>query len=996
MSALRPGMKIIHAHQQSWGVGEILEIDDDHPPRLLVRFAGRDEAVLVSSRDPAVRRFRFPAGAAALFKGAPVTILGDAPLGRYRARTAEGNELSLREQDLTALAPRPGPLDRLAEGRWGDVAAWKLRAEITALDHERRGDLSALFGSRVLALPHQLGVVQRVLAAREPRFVLADEVGLGKTIEAGLVLTALRQAGLVRRVLVLAPAHLTLQWLAELYHKFNLLFTLMDTARHQGASADDPTKSPWAQFSLVIASHEQIRSGDHAQEAAQAGWDLVIIDEAHHLLGEKIHASVAAIAERTWGLLLLTATPLQLGARAYFNLLQLVDPTSSSTEEAFAARLSAQGSLAGELRAMLAGDTSAGTRIKALFAEDDELQALEGDALLAHLAENYSLSARLIRNRRAVVGGFTARQLHIVEVADSSEERALETDITAALARAAAEGSLPTGAPLASLLRRFGSSPEALAAALDRRSETALSALAPRARSLGAGGRWDAFSDLLKSLGREKALVFAESRETLEALRARLSVTGVEALVYHGDLSSLDRDRAVARFRDPDGPRVLLSTELGGEGRNFQFCHVLIHYDLPWSPAAIEQRIGRIDRVGQTRPVDQYVFREKGDRLNARVVDLLSSSVRVFEETVGGLDEMLEDVEPALCTLALGGNWTKYGADLEQRVRTAREQIRVSYDPLLDRRSFDPDTVAKMARETGKRLGLSALPSDLTAALAAIGDAYAQRLERATLDVALRIGLGADTDVDVLPGQAAFTVGPELKVDALAGFELHDERVVLGTFRRAVAVQAEDIEFFTSGHPLIEALFGWVRDGSLGRATVARATRPSEGAALVARYLPRWPEAADLAMGAGVPSRRAERALGVEAISATVQLAGSTVLDDSSLAQTLRSLTLTDLPAPGRATPPGFRAVVERLAHAAQTQAQRGLAVAVKAAVTRLETDRDAASARLARHLAHLGTPLKERLELLAAEGRPYDDALEALRAARLELDTACVLQLGA
>ena len=147
-------------------------------------------------------------------------------------------------------------------------------------------------------------------------------------------------------------------------------------------------------------------------------------------------------------------------------------------------------------------------------------------------------------------------------------------------------------------------------------------------------------------------LVFTEARDTLEMLQTQLRKDALEALAYHGDLPLVERDRQVARFRDPEGPKVLVCTEVGGEGRNFQFAHHLVHYDLPWSPSTVEQRIGRLDRIGQTQPVDVHVFDPEGT-LASDVLSLLADAVGVFTDTVGGLDAVLEEVEPALTELVL-------------------------------------------------------------------------------------------------------------------------------------------------------------------------------------------------------------------------------------------------------------------------------------------------------------------------------------------------------
>jgi len=309
-----------------------------------------------------------------------------------------------------------------------------------------------------------------------------------------------------------------------------------------------------------------------------------------------------------------------------------------------------------------------------------------------------------------VVGGFTPRLLTKAAVTPSPAERQLERDVRAAIAEAHARGRLPGGAVLSGLLRHLGSSPPALCAALAASADGALRALAPRASALAADDdtKLAAFRDLLDGeLAGEKVLVFAEARETIEYLRLQLARLrgkrkGIEALAYVGDLSPAERDKLVARFRDPEGPRVLLCTELGGEGRNFQHCHVLVNYDLAWSPAAIEQRIGRIDRIGQSREVRIFAFHPEGT-LAARVLDLLDEAVGVFREPVGGLDYVLESVESELTLLGARAAddekiWERTLGRLAERVAAARAEVLRALDPLLDRRSCDLNAVSGLAR----------------------------------------------------------------------------------------------------------------------------------------------------------------------------------------------------------------------------------------------------------------------------------------------------------
>src|SRR5439155_1270120 len=362
-----------------------------------------------------------------------------------------------------------------------------------------------------------------------------------------------------------------------------------------------------------------------------------------------------------------------------------------------------------------------------------------------------------------------------------------ERDVRTAIAEAHRRGELPGGAVLTSLLKRLGSSPPALGAAPDSSPAKALRALAPRAAALAADddSKLRAFRELLDGeLRDEKVVVFAEARETIDYLRVQLARPsgkrkGIEALAYVGDLSPAERDKLVARFRDPDGPRVLLCTELGGEGRNFQHCHVLVNYDLAWSPAAIEQRIGRIDRIGQSREVRIHAFRPEGT-LAARVLDVLDAGVGVFTEPVGGLDPVLEGIEAELLALASSDDaerWEKMTRALAERVFAARAHVARAYDPLLDLRSCDLASLRSLAERGARRIGARLLPSsDAEGALRAVATALEMRLEAVTIETAKRVGLAVDVDVDVMPGQVSFSVGTELKVDALAGLDLSKDR----------------------------------------------------------------------------------------------------------------------------------------------------------------------------------------------------------------------------
>ncbi len=1011
MSELILGQKVRYLPQPEWGVGHLLRLEDNDTKALVVFPAREGGAILVANRQGALKPVPLEPGDTVVTstgKSGSVKseVEGARGLRRYCLTLDDGSEDELPESELRALPPRPDLLSSLKEGRVGDATNFLLRRSALQLDDERRCDaMGALLASRVMVKPHQVGVVQRVLSARRPRFVLADEVGLGKTIEAGMVFSALRLSGLARRVLVVAPSHLTVQWLVELFHKFNHLFTLLDSERYEQSLEEQPGVSPWARFDLVITSLEQLQRNDQARKEAGAPgayWDLVIIDEAHHLKAEKAHLAVAALAKNCWGLLLLTATPMQLDPAEYHALLALIDPATAPQLNEFQERLKRQEELALAVRGLLEGEApmAAVKKLKARFPNDDALDNLrEPTALLSHLAETYSLSDRLVRNRRAVVGGFSQRRLHRHEVLAPAEEQNARA---AAIAALKADGTLK-GAALAGLLRRLESSPAAFFKALS--GVQALSELKLQLPSRDA--KFLAFSKLLKQIWSKesgaKVLVFTEAHATLDSLKSRLLEDSIETLAYHGDLPLVERDRQVARFRDPEGPKILLCTEVGGEGRNFQFAHHLVHYDLPWSPATVEQRIGRLDRIGQTHPVDIHVFDTRGS-LSSDVLAVLADAVGVFGETVGGLDAVLEEVEPMLTHLALEPLEARsaYVAQLKHKVTAARAQVLEAYDPLLDLRSFDREEVAALVKRARARAGMDEDDEDesLEDGLWAIARDLDERLEETVTELALRIGLGVDTDQLVDAFQCAFHFGHALKVEALPGLDISQERTVLGTFWRDTAVEQEEIEYFATGHPIVEALFGFMRDGPYGRNGArfleVRGPLKARGVELLFHLSP--PDPADTTIGARVPSRQLSRFLDrlLVQVAVVIDENGEVKPADAKVLAALndtvgRSLKGEDL----RAAFPSLSSGLDLAVAAGSLAAEAELKRRAGRARAAIETERDTMLRRVKLSLAHQGVKGDVLEAQLSAERAHYTALLQALAGVKVTLDAACAFVIN-
>jgi ATP-dependent helicase HepA len=897
--AWKPGTKVVHRAQRGWGVGVIIQVADEGR-RLAVRFAGREGLTVVSGRDPALAE-----------------VPQDTPIER-----AVG-----------------GPLEAIAGGDPGGAGAFALRTRVVRLEALRRADsLGALLSSRVHVLPHQVGAAGRILSDRMPRFVLADEVGLGKTVEAGLVFAGLRQLGIAERVLVVVPEHLSFQWLAELFHKFNALFTLLSPERiaELGGAEAALARSP-----LAIVSFEALRADEElAEAAANVALDLVVVDEAHHLADDALHAAVAPVCKASFGVLLLTATPVRLDPREYFRLLALVEPVPSTSEEEFLARLEQHEAYAEIARGLLAGAPVEGAlkRLRDLAPGDDFFSHAEPQphrlALLAHLADRYSLSARLIRNRRVKVGAFTARVLRRADVAEGAKRAAL-VELLAKLAAA-----------------------------------------------------------------REKVLVFGQDVEALRELQAGVAGAGYEALLYDDAPSIEARDRLVARFRDPEGPMLLLSGESGGEGRNFQFAHHLVCADLPESPLVLEQRIGRLDRLGQTRPVEIHLVVEEGDE--AFLADLYEKEIGIFEEPVGGLDAVLASLPEELAALRRKRSARTRDAfrkDLAERVAAAR-RAQHEGDPLLDIRSAALPELAALVRAAFERLG--DVPPDgidaagpeaageaIEASLVTLSRWLEEELEDVVADVGRRVGMEVDTDQNVHPFEVAFTLGAGMKIEALPGMEMPEEPLtLLGSFWRETAVARDELNWFATGHRLVEALVGIVRDGDAGRsAALKREWAPRRGG-LYVRYLPALATSADVAPGARVGSRQASRYLDLTPIAVLVDLDGTHPVVPGGAEHLEEEIEEAESARVGGAPP----ALLEAARAVAEREARAILARRVEEARAMLVAHADGEEERLVEAAFHGGAPrgrVDGALQLL----RQHRDVVEkAIGRARLELDAAAVV----
>lgn len=473
-------------------------------------------------------------------------------------------------------------------------------------DDQELMSLTTCFG--VSAYQHQLNTVHSVLGRYNGRALLADEVGLGKTIEAGLILKEYLLRGMVRKVLILTPASLITQWQQELKTKFDLSF------KNHNEITD------WEQSDLVIASLDTAKSQKNQKSVQKVNYDLLVIDEAHKLKNKKTQNWKFVNSIKTKYLLMLTATPIQNDLIELFNLITILKPGHLSTLQKFKSDFLAE-------------------RDKRIPKNSLKLRAM--------------LSEIMIRHRRSdTLIKFPQRFVHTQAITLKPDEAQLYSELTDFIRRR--YFTLPTHnnprginrLTLILLQKLMGSSTQALKRALTKMISSnfykddfdeSLKRLLDLANNVGMSRKTEVLLELLGNLN-EKLIIFTQFRGTQDYLSDLLRERGYSVSIFNGQLSQVEKDACIESFRNKN--QILISTESGGEGRNLQFCKVLVNYDLPWNPMRIEQRIGRIHRLGQTDDV-HIVNLSASDTIESYVLELLDKKINMFRLIIGELEMIL-------------------------------------------------------------------------------------------------------------------------------------------------------------------------------------------------------------------------------------------------------------------------------------------------------------------------------------------------------------------
>lgn len=768
-----PGQRWISNAEPELGLGTVLRVEGR---QLQVLFATAGMLRQYATHSAPLARADFRVGQKVIGKGRHFTIERIEASNDLLIYHGEGQQLSESELDDTQSVSRAD--ERLISGRVDRAERFDFRMEALVRRAEsRRSPAHGLASARIDLIPHQLRVAETASLRRPPRVLLADEVGLGKTIEAGMTLAHLLAIGRVSRVLVLVPESLVHQWFIELLRRFNLAFALFDEERCEAIEIGGEGRNPFEDEQLVIASTDFLADDEkRGAQAIAAGWDLVIVDEAHHLAWTPESASpayelVEELAERTPGLILLTATPEQLGRSGHFARLRLLDPARYHDLDTYIAEADGYAALSQIVDRLLEngalGDDDK-AQLKERFAGDSELQALvaagDGDAIAQALVDRHGTGRVMFRNRRALVGGFPDRIAELEWL----------------------DGSLLNDEQRQRLFAEF---------------HTDLVIVPPDNEIVYSDDpRLPWLIDLIESTGTDKLLLICRSAAKVTALEEALRTrSGVSVARFHEGMTLLQRDRNAAFFADQQGARLLLCSEIGSEGRNFQFAHRIVMWDLPLDPDLLEQRIGRLDRIGQKHDIRIHATAYTGTAQQV-LLRWFAEGVDAFKNSPADGRELLRRFGRRVVKVA--DSHSQGGEDIDAEADSLIAETRAAHEQLSALVHRGRDRLLELASERGGR------EQYLLHAMNVIdrddNEDYVTRLFE-------QFGVGID---EMAPG--IVLLDPEhLSTDGFPGLRDGPQQA---TFQRSIALSREDLPLLQLDHPMVAGAMDLLLEGEHGNA----------------------------------------------------------------------------------------------------------------------------------------------------------------------------------
>lgn len=714
----------------------------------------------------------------------------------YTGIDESGNELQIKELALNCFIKLSTPEQRLFSGLLDKLNSFKLRIE--TLNHASRlqqSTVRGLLGSRTSHLPHQVYIASEIAQRYAPRVLLADEVGLGKTIEAGMILHYQLHTGRANRILIVVPNTLIHQWLVEMIRRFNLYFSIFDQSRYdlmqnneidygdednEDAELGQPAtiENLFETEQLVLCSLDFLMANEEARKQAIAtNWDLLVVDEAHHLhwspeATSPEYSCIEQLSAQSKGLLLLTATPEQVGIQSHFARLRLLDPSRFYDFSLFKKEEEQYQETNKIVQKLIAYRDDAPT---------DELSSELKSQLKTYLGEQTSSNINdtirslldrhgtgrvLFRNTRAAIQGFPERHLQSYP-----------------LPRPAIYTSSNEHSEVINLY------PEN---ALD--NETWINN-DPRVEWLAAK---------IEDLYPKKVLVICAKAKTAIALEQHLKLKkGIRSTAFHEGLSIIDRDRAAAYFAEQEnGAQTLVCSEIGSEGRNFQFSHHLVLFDLPLNPDLLEQRIGRLDRIGQKHTIEIHV-----PYLLNTAQELLfrwyHEGINLFEKSCSVGFSIYESFENRLLPL------------LEKAME--EESNNASLDTLIvDTKAYTEQIIQALHAGRDKLLEMNSCNLPRAKELIAAIEAEENCLELENYMAKVFHEYAIEHEYH---SEYAEILRPteHMKTSHFPG--LKEDGITI-TYSRSKALVREDMEFLSWEHPMVNESMEMILDSELGNATL--------------------------------------------------------------------------------------------------------------------------------------------------------------------------------
>uniref|UniRef100_UPI004047FE8C RNA polymerase-associated protein RapA n=1 Tax=Vibrio anguillarum TaxID=55601 RepID=UPI004047FE8C len=798
------GQRWISDTESDLGLGTVVALD---ARTVTLMFAASEENRVYARSDAPVTRVTFNSGDVVESQEGwslrVEQVVEEQGLLTYLGTREDNDEsgVALREIFLSHQIRFNKPQDKLFAGQIDRMDNFVLRYRaLTNQYQQHKSPMRGLCGMRAGLIPHQLYIAHEVGRRHAPRVLLADEVGLGKTIEAGMIIHQQVLSGRAERILIVVPETLQHQWLVEMMRRFNLHFSIFDEERCVEAFAE--AHNPFDTQQYVLCSLDFLRkSRQRFEQALEAEWDLLVVDEAHHLEWSQDKPSreyqvVEGLAQNTPAVLLLTATPEQLGRESHFARLRLLDPDRFYDYEAFVEEEEQYAPVADSVSALFSGEklqNEAKNQITELLSEQDVeplFRIIESDAdeeskasarqeLIDNLMDRHGTGRVLFRNTRAAIKGFPVRNVHLMPMEIPAQYT------TSMRVAGMIGGKLSAQARAMKMLY-----PEEIFQEFE-----------------GDDASWWQFDsrvnwllEKVKEKRSEKILVIASRASTAlqleQALRER---EGIRATVFHEGMSILERDKAAAYFaQEEGGAQVLICSEIGSEGRNFQFANQLVMFDLPFNPDLLEQRIGRLDRIGQHRDIDIHVPYLKGTS-QAILARWFDEGLNAFAETCPTGRAVYDKYADDLIDMLASGNIDTLDEIIEQSAtlnKTLKAQLEQGRDRLLEMHSNGGEKALKIVESIASTDG----DTNLVTFALSLFDA---------------IGLNQDDR-----GENALVVTPSehMMVPSYPGLPYEGATI---TFDRDTALSREDMNFISWEHPMIQGGIDLLMSEGVGTSAVS-------------------------------------------------------------------------------------------------------------------------------------------------------------------------------